>query len=86
MISEADALALWRQALEDPVGLAVRTDHRRNLMSRLYNIRAKSGNDDLYVLKIELPQDEAWLWITKKPQRATNGAVKQLTEADLDSL
>ncbi len=86
MISEADALDLWRQALKAPLGLAIRTDHRRNLMSRLYNIRAKSNDDDLYVLKIELPQDEAWLWITKKPQQNEQAEVKQLTEADLDSL
>jgi hypothetical protein len=84
LISEADALALWRKALTDPIGLAVRTDHRRNLMSRLYNVRAKSKDDEIYALKIELPLDEAWLWIRRKPQQMA--PVKQLTEADLDSL
>jgi len=55
-------------------------------MSRLYNVRAKlkDKEDEVYGLKIVFPADEEWLWICRKPTQVE--PVKQLTEADLDSL
>jgi hypothetical protein len=83
MISEDEALELWRRALGHPLGLAVRTDHRQNLMARLYQIRARTNDESLYAMQIGMAQEPDWLLIYRKMEPENT---KPLQEADLDSL
>jgi len=82
MISEQEALTLWYRALEQPLGLAIRTDNQRSLMSRLYHVRAREGDEDLYALQCLLAQDPEWVFL----KRIEFSEIRPVTEADLDSL
>ena len=66
MITQDQAQELWEAALAETYGIAVKTDHRRVLISELYRFRAKYGNDEIYALQISLPADEEWVWIHRK--------------------
>jgi hypothetical protein len=83
MIPEAEALALWHKALEHPLGIVIRTDHVENLMARLYQVRHRTSDPDLYTVQIGVPKNRQELIIYPKTGPVNS---KPLTEADLDSL
>ena len=83
MISENEALDLWHRALSLPMGLAIRTDHRENLRSRLYQVRARAEEPELYDLQVGFCKRADWMLIHFKTGPINT---KPLEEADLDSL
>jgi hypothetical protein len=84
MITEDEAIDLWRRALTLPMGLAIRTDHRDNLKARLYQVRARANDESLYSLQIHFSRSRPdWLLLLYKVG-PTN--TKAMQEADLDSL
>jgi hypothetical protein len=87
MISEQEALDVWRRAKADPVGIAFRTDNRHNLMQRLYLIRARHREEDFSDMMLRNGAAEDEVWVVHRP--VTGPApipMKPLSEEDLDDI
>ena len=83
MISDADGLALWREASEHPVGICVGTDNRNNLMQRLYQIRARNKDEDFTGMMLVHGKELNEVWIMHRP---TASQIKPMKEEDLDGI
>jgi hypothetical protein len=87
MIPEAEALGYWRRAAEEPVGLALQTDHRRNLITRLFEIKVKYKDEDFsdLVVAYGTEQDEVWI-IRRDMHKLKAEPIKPMSEADIEAL
>ena len=58
---------LWYQALASPYGIEVQTNDTRRLMTRLYNARKATQDQDLEQISLcESPFDPLKLWLVKR--------------------
>lgn len=86
MITEEEALAIWRRALQSPIGIAVQTNDRNNVLRRLYQIRLRHRDKEDFsdlMLKVDksVPIDE--IWVIYKP---IVKEIKPMDEGDLDEI
>ena len=59
-------LELWKQALEEAVGIAIVTDNRKLLQQHLYRARVEAKDPELEQIVIILPENEDELWLVHK--------------------
>ena len=59
-------LELWKQALEERVGICIITDNRKILQQHLYRARVEAKDPELEQLIIMLPENEDELWLVHK--------------------
>jgi hypothetical protein len=83
MISEDEGLNIWRQALQHPFGIAIKTDNRFNLTQRLYQIRARHKDEDFSGLMLANAPDQSEVWVIHRPVQKP---IKPMSEEDLDDL
>lgn len=88
MISEAEALNIWRKARDHPVGVCLNTDQKRNLISRLYNIRLRHKDEDFSMLIVYQGEYEDEIWIIQRDKYICPKApaIKPMDEADIESI
>lgn len=86
MISEEEALGYWRAARAAKVGIALRTNHRSNLATRLYSIKARHREEDFTGLRIKFSNNEVWIVHEELDQPMKVDPIKPMQEGDLDSL
>lgn len=89
MISEEAGLTLWFEALQSDWGIAIETDHKVNLINRLFDIRNKYPHEtELWELKIKYNEDwipdNVVLIMPVKPTKVP--PAKPMTDQDLDTL
>lgn len=58
----SELLPLWYKALDEELGIAIKTDDRRHIVTVLYEARQREANPALEALMIaQPPGDEVWL-------------------------